>query len=317
MAIMSASTPELDGIVTGRGDTLCLERAEARRDLRGRAARRVPVRDRRQDAASFKTSVVVPDRKPSISFSGTGYVLPREGSAGLPVTTINVDKVKVRLARINERNLVPTINADKLTMNFRLRRCRRTDQPQGSLVWQGEMTISGERNRPVVTAIPLKDVLRDKGPGVYLAVVDRADAKQGDDTEPATNWVLVSNLGLTAYTGTDGMAVAVRSLSDAQAALRRHPAPLRPQQRRTRHGRRPTPTASPASAGGLAARQRRRRALRDHGLWPERRFQLSRSRPRRVRSVRPRRQRPARRPGRSMPISIPSAASIARAKPCT
>src|SRR6202030_3617735 len=86
----------------------------------------------------------------------------------------------------------------------------------GKLVWQGEMTIAGERNRPVVTAIPLKDLLHDNGPGVYLAVIDRPDAKPDDGNQPATNWVLVSNLGLTAYTGADGIAVAVRSLADAK-----------------------------------------------------------------------------------------------------
>src|SRR5262249_59613252 len=53
------------------------------------------------------------DRKPSISFNGTGYVLPREGSAGLPVTTINLDRVKVRILRVNERNLVPTIDTER------------------------------------------------------------------------------------------------------------------------------------------------------------------------------------------------------------
>ena len=107
-------------------------------------------------------------------------MLPREGSAGLPVTTINVDKVKLRLVRINERNLVPSINAEKLTMSFDRYSVDELIEQQGSLVWQGEMAITGERNRPVVTAIPLQDILRDKGPGVYLAAVDRADAKHDD-----------------------------------------------------------------------------------------------------------------------------------------
>src|SRR5258708_24601275 len=85
-----------------------------------------------------------------------------------------------------------------------------------SLVWNGEMTITGPRNRPVVTAIPLNDMLRDKKPGVYLAVVERTDTKDDGRSTPATNWVLVSNLGLTTYSGTDGMAVAGRSLADAK-----------------------------------------------------------------------------------------------------
>jgi uncharacterized protein YfaS (alpha-2-macroglobulin family) len=158
----------------------------------------------------------VPGRKPAVSFSGTGYVLPREGSAGLPLTTVNVAKVNLRLVRINERNLVPSIGADKLTMSFETSDVDDLIRQSGSLVWHGEMTVSGERNRPVVTAIPLSDILRDKGPGVYLAIVDRPDAKADDDRAPATNWVLVSNLGLTSYTGSDGMALEVRSLADAK-----------------------------------------------------------------------------------------------------
>src|SRR5439155_3492166 len=67
---------------------------------------------------TFTGRIVVPDRKPAISFAGAGYVLPREASVGLPVTTINLDRVKLRLVRVNERNLVPSINAEKLTMSF-------------------------------------------------------------------------------------------------------------------------------------------------------------------------------------------------------
>src|SRR5205085_12321214 len=111
---------------------------------------------------------------------------------------------------------VPSINADKLTMSFDPNDVDELINQTGSLVWQGEMAISGERNRPVVTAIPLAPILRDKGPGVYLAVVERSDLKPDDERQPTTNWVLVSNLGLTAYTGTTGMDVAVRSLADAK-----------------------------------------------------------------------------------------------------
>src|SRR5215469_9308869 len=45
----------------------------------------------------FATRIVVPDRKPQIRFSGTGYLFPKQDTAGLHVTTINVDNVKLRL----------------------------------------------------------------------------------------------------------------------------------------------------------------------------------------------------------------------------
>ena len=142
--------------------------------------------------------------------------MPKQDTSGLPVTTINVDKVKLRLLRVNERNLVPSIDAERLTMSFSSYEVDEIVNRTGSLVWEGEMTITGERNRAVTTAIPLKDMLREKGPGVYLAVAERSDLRQDEYAEPATNWVLVSNLGLAAYKGTDGLAVNVRSLADGK-----------------------------------------------------------------------------------------------------
>ena len=211
------TTPNLDGIVTARGDTMCLDGLKHGETYQVTVLAGFPSVTGEKTLADFKTNVVVPDRKPSISFSGAGYVLPREGSAGLPVTTINLDRVKVRIVKVNERDLVPNIDADKLTMTFTTPDdVDDIANRSGSLVWKGEMTIAGERNRAVVTAIPLKDILKDKGPGVYLAVVERADVKDGDDTQMTSNWILVSNLGLTAYTASDGMAVAIRSLADTK-----------------------------------------------------------------------------------------------------
>src|SRR6202023_303123 len=163
---------------------------------------------------TFKTRIVIPDRKPQLRFSGTGYVLPKQGTSGLPLTTVNVDKVKLRLLRVNERNLVPSIDAERLTMSFSSYEVDEIINRTGSLVWEGEMAVAGERNRPVTTDIPLKEMLHEKGPGIYLAVAERTDLMQDQYAEPAANWVLVSDLGLAAYKGTDGLAIDVRSLAD-------------------------------------------------------------------------------------------------------
>src|SRR5204863_6321340 len=112
------ATPDPAGIVTARGDTLCLDGLKHGETYEVELLAGFPAAAGEKTREGWKTRIVIPDRKPSISFAGAGYVLPREGSAGLPVTTINLDKVKLRLVRINERNLVPSISADKLTMSF-------------------------------------------------------------------------------------------------------------------------------------------------------------------------------------------------------
>jgi uncharacterized protein YfaS (alpha-2-macroglobulin family) len=210
------SEPKLDGIVTARGDTLCLEGMKHGAVYNVEVLSGLPAATGEQMREKFATRIVVPDRKPQIRFSGTGYVLPRQNTAGLPVTTVNLDKIKLRLLRVNERNLVPSIDAERLTMSFSPYEIDEIVNRTGSLVWQGEMAISGDRNRAVTTAIPLKDMLREKGPGIYLAVAERGDLRQDEYAEPATNWVLVSNLGLAVYKGADGLVVNVRSLADGK-----------------------------------------------------------------------------------------------------
>ena len=209
------SEPALDGIVTARGDTMCLDGLKHGGVYRVEILAGLPATTGEKLPDTVTARVVVPDRKPSVRFAGTGYVLPREGTPGLPVTTINVARLRLKLLRVNERNLVPTLDSDRLTLSFSADDVDQIVNDTGSLVWQGEMAITGPRNRPVATAIPLKDMLRDNGPGIYLAVARRADLKEGEVGQPATNWVLVSDLGLAAYKGADGLAVDVRSLHDA------------------------------------------------------------------------------------------------------
>src|SRR5712671_5940013 len=210
------SEPKFDGIVTARDDTLCLDGMRHGAIYNVEILSGLPAATGEQMREKFATRIVVPDREPQVRFSGTGYVLPKQGTPGLPLTTINLDKVKLRLLRINERNLVPSIDAERLTLSFSSYEVDEIINRTGSLVWEGEMAIAGERNRPVATAIPLKDMIHEKGPGIYLVVAERSDLMPDELATPATNWVLVSDLGLAAYKGTEGLAVDVRSLADGK-----------------------------------------------------------------------------------------------------
>jgi uncharacterized protein YfaS (alpha-2-macroglobulin family) len=210
------SEPPLDGIVTARGDELCLDGMKHGTVYQLQIRAGLPAATGEKLPEDFATRIVVPDRKPQIRFAGAGYVLPREGTSGLPLTTINVDLVKLRLLRVNDRNLVPSLDAERLTMEYSSYEVDEIIDRAGSLIWQGTMPVVGERNKPVATAIPLKDMLHDKGPGIYLVAAERVDVPDDERTAPATNWVLVSDLGLAAYQGADGMAVSVRGLADAK-----------------------------------------------------------------------------------------------------
>ena len=309
------ATPELAGIVTARGDTLCLDGLKHGETYEVELLAGFPAATGEKTLESWKGRIVVPDRKPAISFAGTGYVLPREGSAGLPVTTINLDKVKLRLVRINERNLVPSIDADKLTMSFRSGRRRRTDQPERQPRLAGrDGDCWRAQPRRSSTAIPLGDILRDKGPGVYLAVVERADveARRGQPAGDQLGARLQSRPHHLYRQRRHGRRGALARRREAVGRGRRCTST-----RATTaswHRSRAMPTGIAHIPGGLVARQRRRRAVCRHGLWPRAAtstFSKSAAPPSTCRTAG---SAAGRSRGRSTPISIPIAASTARAK---
>src|SRR5262249_60407848 len=131
-----------DGMSPARGDTVGLHGMKHGALYNVGALGGLPAATGEQMAEKFATRVIVPDRKPQLRFSGTGYVLPRQGTSGLPLTTINLDKVKLRLVQVNERNLVPSIDAERLTMSFSTYEIDEIVNRNGSLGWQGGEALS-------------------------------------------------------------------------------------------------------------------------------------------------------------------------------
>src|SRR6516165_4912657 len=70
------SEPKLDGIVTARGDTLCLDGMKHGGVYNLEVLAGLPAASGERLREKFTTRVVVPDRKPQLRFSGAGYVLP-------------------------------------------------------------------------------------------------------------------------------------------------------------------------------------------------------------------------------------------------
>ncbi|MEZ5829934.1 MAG: MG2 domain-containing protein [Dongiaceae bacterium] len=165
--------------------------------------------------------VAIGDREPSVGFQKQAYVLPKVGSTGVPLTTVNVDFTKMKLLRINDRNLIGEINRGNFLNNLYDWDRRRIANEAGEQIWQGSMPIEGGRNVRVVTSVPVIDMVPEIKPGVYLLMARAARADEPDDEERyywdvyATQWIVVSDIGLTTMSGEDGLNAFVRSLETA------------------------------------------------------------------------------------------------------
>ncbi|QBY01952.1 alpha-2-macroglobulin family protein [Rhodophyticola sp. CCM32] len=158
----------------------------------------------------------VQDRTPGVRFPGRAYILPRSEAAAIPVVAVNTDAVALRLFRVSDRNLVRSLQEEYFGRPLNAWEINRFTTELAEEVWTGTGEVAQDLNRDVTTRLPMGDVLADLGPGLY-ALEARAANLPARDTAAATQWFLVSDLGLSAMSGADGVHVVVRGLSDAGA----------------------------------------------------------------------------------------------------
>ncbi len=170
-------------------------------------------------------TVYIRDRSPSVRISGRNYVLPRIGQQGIPIVSINTKLVKASIYRIGDRRLTDEVldgDFEKQLQGYELKRI--ADQ-KGEKLWSGEMPVASKLNEEVTTAFPVDTLLPNLKPGLYVIAASAADedakAAEANENESedystkATQWFVVSDLGLTAFSGADGVHVYARSLASA------------------------------------------------------------------------------------------------------
>jgi uncharacterized protein YfaS (alpha-2-macroglobulin family) len=182
------------------------------------------VRETLSKSAAF--TLYVRDRKPFVRFTTKAYVLPRTGQQGIPVVSVNTDRVAIAIYRVGDRNLIDAVIDGNFQRNLYRYGARRLADEQGMKVWSGELAVRSPLNVDVTTAFPVDEAVGPLQPGVY-AMVARPKSRNGDngrsddDDEDmgslATQWFIVSDLGLTAFSGNDGVHAFVNSLASAEA----------------------------------------------------------------------------------------------------
>lgn len=175
--------------------------------------------------AAATVTLALTDRQPAVAL-GQGFILPRETGDGLPITTVNVDRLAIKLYRVGDRMLARMRQDFVDERSFYPYSAKEVEQDEGRLVWQGEVPVTGPRNSAVTTLFPLADAIGKTEPGAYLLVATNPDAPRqdgedsyyySDDYRPqAGQWVVQSDLGLTSFRGADGLTLSVRSLSSAK-----------------------------------------------------------------------------------------------------
>ncbi|MFP3921053.1 MAG: MG2 domain-containing protein [Dichotomicrobium sp.] len=162
-------------------------------------------------------SIYVRDRSPSARFSGRNYVLPRTGQKGLPVVTVNARELDMALYRIGDRRLAHEVLEGAFGESLAGYRAEEIKEKHGELLWEGQMPVEMELNEEVTTAFPVDELQSDLEPGLYVVTAQPASEEAEEWRDRATQWFVISDIGLSAFSGTDGIHVFARSLASAES----------------------------------------------------------------------------------------------------
>ncbi len=167
-------------------------------------------------AKTAEFNIYVRDRKPFVRFVDKAYVLPRSGQRGIPVVSVNTATVAIEIYRIGDRNLLDTVLGSNFQTDLDRYDFERLTQEQGVSVWKGSMKVEPTLNVDVTTAFPITSAIGALAPGVYVMHAGAAGTTDDDSQAGATQWFIVSDLGLTAFSGNDGVHAFVHSLETAK-----------------------------------------------------------------------------------------------------
>ncbi|MYC75765.1 alpha-2-macroglobulin family protein [Candidatus Poribacteria bacterium] len=148
----------------------------------------------------YMTRLKIPDIRPQLRFLGDGFFLARKGHLNLGLATINVKRVKLNIEKVFANNLIYV---------SKLERWSRWSRNLGKPIHTEELDIPSQLNEEVTTPISLEEYLSDEHVGIFKVAVRNAE-RQWDS---AHQWVLITDLGISAKRTEDRLYVWVKSLA--------------------------------------------------------------------------------------------------------
>ncbi|PVB60191.1 alpha-2-macroglobulin family protein [Labrenzia sp. 011] len=203
--------------VEAEGNQICVDGLQHGKRYQVNARKGLPAADGEKLEKSVEISAYVKDRTPSVNFLGRSYVLPSGGNPTIPIVSVNTSEVEATIYRIGDRAIADVLRDNRFLRQLNAYQAEQIDDELGEKIWSGVVETENRLNQDITTAIPVSETGIELKPGIYaMTARSRLDLKNRWGAL-ATQWFLVSDLGLTVLSGNDGIAANIRSLSTAEA----------------------------------------------------------------------------------------------------
>ena len=166
-----------------------------------------------QLSAVYQTELTTQNRQPFIGFASTGLLLPSKSMSGIPVNTLNVNKVDVNFFRIKPEKLsefITNVGFINFLPNWRSSEI----SPYMDLVYSSRFDLNPKPNAQETLLLNLSAISELNKEGVYLAVMNEAGKYPYEN--PASLFS-ISNVGVAIHAYQNGkLMVMTHALDDGK-----------------------------------------------------------------------------------------------------
>ena len=146
--------------------------------------------------------------------------LPPGIGAPVPIETVNLDQVELTLRQVSDRNLLRAIQDSYFGQPLSVWQERTFDREIAETVWTGTGQVENTLNQDMLTRLPVGEIINDLDPGIYALTAAIAGDDPYEETD-ATQWFVLSDLGVTTMSGTPEMLMTypVNALSSPMPTM--------------------------------------------------------------------------------------------------
>jgi len=165
----------------------------------------MPSREGQALKETYTQMVVIPDYSPSWSFESPGMYMSLKGNQTLPVKALNVDKLKVKIHKVYDNNIVYLLNN---MSSYRI------PDDLGLDVFEKEINTAGPLNEKREVPIDLKEILDDDSRGLFFMNINEPDSYYWRGTNKL---IFITDIGIVVKKSESGLLVWLNSLADTSA----------------------------------------------------------------------------------------------------
>lgn len=161
----------------------------------------------------YQTEITTQDRKPTVGFASTGLLLPSKSMSGLPITTLNVDKVDINFFKIKPEKLSSLIDNYGFINMLSIWRSQEMSEFT-DLVYSSRFDLNPKPNAQETIIVNLSNITKLNQEGVYIAVINQAGTY--NEYNSATIFS-ISNIGVSLHHYKNGkLAVMAHGLDNGK-----------------------------------------------------------------------------------------------------